>query len=284
MSIAEAERTRLEAVLRRPDYSDRDFMAAIKSLAASPESFASALRDKASNGRFSMTDLLPGSAEYWDNLTASYGGSATLQDFIASELAEQHVAALRDNPTRVLATISLTFGSPTLIPRDLLGDVAPDVVLAAVVDDPFALCGALDLCAERAAADGRFVTVGTQILQKLFGHMKRLELACDIFAAVFVIATAHLAVHETLRQRPVTGAGSQRRAMLPLSCGLSASGAPKAIPCCHGPIELGGKPIICRSLTSSAISLAGGRTDRAAFPYRRRLWTGHGLMPASPGH
>lgn len=206
-SLARDERARLEVVLRRPSYSDRDFMAAIKLLTASPESFMSGLRDKASSGRFSIGDLLPEPVEYWNNLTAPFGGSATLQDFIASELAEERLAALRENPERALGMISLTFGSPGLIPRELLKDMAPEVLLGAVeriskVDDPFALCGVLDLCAERAPTDSRFAPVGAKILQKLLGDMKRLDVACDIFGAVFVITTAYLAEHQTLRQRP----------------------------------------------------------------------------------
>lgn len=207
-SLAIAERTGLENLLRRPDYSDRDFMAAVKLLATSPESFATALRDKVSRGAFALPDLLPASVEYWSNLSAPYRDSTTLQDFIASELADEQTVAVRENPVRAFLTMSLSFGSPSLIPRELIKDVPGDVMLSAVerverVDDPFALCGALDICADRAPADTRFAPAGARILQKLFGDMKRLEMACDIFGAIFVIATAHLAEHETLRHRPV---------------------------------------------------------------------------------
>lgn len=207
-TLANVERAQLEALLAQQDYSDRDFLTAVTLLSASPESFATGLRQKASTGQFSMNDLLPHQLQYWNNLTAPTATSATLKEFIPAELGEERSARIRCNPAHALVMMALTFGSPNLVPRELFKDIPPEPMLEGIdrlakSDDPFALCGAFDLCVDRAASDGRFVSAGEKLLQKLFSDMKRLEIAFDIFGAVFVIATAYLAEHETLRREPV---------------------------------------------------------------------------------
>lgn len=202
------QRTRLKTLLAQQNYSDRDFMAAIGLLSASPESFAASLREKASAGQFSMSDILSRPLEYWDNLTATLVGSATLADFISHELAEERRARIAQDPARALVMISLTFGSPPLVPRDLFKDVPPQSLHDGVdrlvkQDDPLALCGAFDLCVDRAADHPRFIAAGSQLLKKVFGDIERLEMSFDVYAAIFVIATAYFAEHEALRDKPV---------------------------------------------------------------------------------
>ncbi len=207
-TLAIAQRTRLKTLLAHQDYSDRDFMTAIGLLSASPESFAASLHEKASAGQFSMYDVLSRPLEYWDNLTATLVSSGTLAKFISHELAEERRARIAQDPARALVMISLTFGSPPLVPRDLFKDVPPESLFDGVdrlakLDDPFALCGAFDLCADRAADDPRFIEAGERLLKKVFGDMKRLETAFDVYAAIFVITTAFFAEHETLKRKPV---------------------------------------------------------------------------------
>jgi hypothetical protein len=207
-SLAIAHCTRVKTLLARQDYSDRDFMTAISLLSGSPESFAANLREKASAGRFSMSDVLSRPPEYWDNLTAALAGSTTLADFIAHELADERRARIAQDPARALVMISLTFGSPTLVPRDLLTDVPDESLLDGLnrlskVDDPLGLCGAFDACVDRVADNPRFIDAGEKLLKKVFGDTKRLETAFDVYAAIFVITTAYFSEHETLRHKPV---------------------------------------------------------------------------------
>jgi hypothetical protein len=207
-TFAIAQRTRLRMLLARQDYSDRDFMTAIGLLSASPESFSANLRERASAGHFSMSEVLSRPPEYWDNLTATLADSKTLSDFITNELAEERCARIAQDPARALVMISLTFGSPSLVPGDLFKDVPSEVLLDGVdrlskVDDPFALCGVFGVCADRATDDPRFIAAGEQLLKKNFGDIKRLETAFDVYAAMFVITTAYFAEHETLRHKPV---------------------------------------------------------------------------------
>jgi hypothetical protein len=122
-------------------------------LSASPESSAASLREKALAGQFSMSDVLSRPLEYWDNLTATLVSSDTLADFISHELAEERRARIAQDPARALVMLSLTFGAPPLAPRDLFEDVPPESLLngmdrLAKLDDPFALCGAFDLCTD----------------------------------------------------------------------------------------------------------------------------------------
>jgi len=104
--------------------------------------------------------------------------------------------------------MSVTFPAPSLVPFSLLrkfdAEAVVDMIEAvANVDDHFALVGAFEICADWVQRDSRFMGLGDRILDRLFGDMDRLAAACGMFAAIFVVATAHLAEHETLRRQPV---------------------------------------------------------------------------------
>ena len=207
-TLTNQDRVRLESLIAKDDYSHGDFIAAAGILASSPESFVASIREKATTGRFSMRDLLPQHSAHWSNLTAPPGQSMTLDEFVAVELSAERKAQIDRNPADALAAIALTFASPALVPRDLFKDVSSDAMLTAIdrvaeTDVSFALSGTFDLCVDRVVADPRFVAAGEKILDKLFGDMGRLNTACDLFGAVFVVATAYLAEHETLRRQPV---------------------------------------------------------------------------------
>jgi hypothetical protein len=105
-------------------------------------------------------------------------------------------------------SIALTFAAPALVPLSLFRGVrVQDTVEllenASKCDDPFALVGAFRICADRLDEDVRVTELGDRLLDRIFGDMKRLETACQIFAAAFVVSTAHLAEHELLGSYPV---------------------------------------------------------------------------------
>lgn len=207
-TLASVDRARLEALVNRPAYSHHDFIETVTLLSSSPEAFASALRQKANAGELAMRDLLPQHLSYWSHLVAPPLPSRSLQDFISGELAADRQARIRDNPVNALVTISMTFASPALVPRELFADVSSEALLDGIdrlsqFDDPFALSGTFDICVDRAVTDPRFVLAGAKILEKLFGDINHLNAVCDMFGAAFVIAVAYLAEHETLRRHPI---------------------------------------------------------------------------------
>lgn len=133
--------------------------------------------------------------------------SSSLAEFIDDELADEWRARLAADPKHAFGSIALTFASPALVPRSLFEGVDTGTMFelletACGFADPFALTGAFQICADRLGQDMRFVELGDRLLYRLFGDMDRLDTACQIFAAAFVVSTAHLAEHEFLRGRP----------------------------------------------------------------------------------
>ena len=117
-------------------------------------------------------------------------------------------AGLEADSVRALHVLATTFAAPELVPRSSCKSLNADAAVAAIeavskVEDPFSLVGAFEICADRAAEDQRFVALGDRLLDNLFADMQRLMGACALFGAIFIIATAHFATHETLQRRPV---------------------------------------------------------------------------------
>src|SRR5262249_31830326 len=134
--------------------------------------------------------------------------SGTLAEFIDHELVEERISRIADDPKIAVATISATFASPELVPFVLMQNLKPDELLEGLrsllgFSDPFALTGAFEICADRAATDARFVELGNAILDQLLQDQKRLRSELTTYATAFVIATSHLAEHESLRKEPV---------------------------------------------------------------------------------
>jgi hypothetical protein len=207
-TLTRRAREQLQSLVTKPNYSHADFFAARKILLGAPESFATALREVANKGTLSKNDLLPSEASHWENLTATRRTAETLAEFIKHELSEERASRLAENPKDAVDVISLTFGGPELVPLEAMRAVNPDDLLAGLrhllqFPDPFALAGAFDICAGIAASDGRFVEVGEEILDRLLVDPARLRNELTTFAAAFIIATAYLAEHETLRKQPV---------------------------------------------------------------------------------
>lgn len=201
-------REQLQSLVSKPDYSDADFFAARKILAGAPESFATTLRDVANKGTLSKKDFLPSETSHWENLTARHHTAKVLTEFIKHELAEERTSRITENLKDAIDVISLTFGGPELVPLEVMRAVNPNDLLAGLkhlleFPDPFALTGAFEICADLAAADVQFTELGDAILDRLLKEPERLRNELTTFAAAFIIATAHLAEHETLRKQPV---------------------------------------------------------------------------------
>lgn len=207
-TFATEQRDKLLAVVNKSNYSQADFFAARTILAGSPETFATSLREAANRGTIGRKDLLPSEMTHWENLTAKRLTSELLVDFVQNELAAQRASHFTEDIKVALDVVSLTFGSPELVPLETLGQFKADEMLEALkhlvqYTDPFALAGAFDICADRIDSDPRFVALGEEILDRLLSDPKRLHGELTTFATGFVVASAYLAEHQTLRRQPV---------------------------------------------------------------------------------
>jgi hypothetical protein len=211
-TLFESDAQSLRHLVARPEYSDRDFLAATAMLESSPEAFTDRLHDKlrrqGQNHRIAPIDVLPEDVRYWNHMIAPVERSATLAEYIGTELHATWRVRLDNNPIRAFHLMATTFAAPALIPRALLQSLEADTAAAVIesasdVEDPFSLEGAFEVCADRVDQDRRFVALGDRVLDRLFDDMGRLTGACALFGAIFVIATAHLAEHEVLQHRPV---------------------------------------------------------------------------------
>ncbi|MGM4917179.1 hypothetical protein [Tardiphaga sp. 813_E8_N1_3] len=201
-------RAEFEALAEKRDFSEDDFFAAGDLLAGAPENFIDDLREAATTGSLSIDNFVPPKTAHWENVSAKHQSSQTIAQFISDELAAERRARIADDPRVAIDTISLTFGAPELVPLEMFREIDASILLDSLkrltdVPDPFALCGALDICIDRASADQRFLEVGEIILDRLAGDPKRLLGELNTFATAFVIATAHLAQHEVMRRLPV---------------------------------------------------------------------------------
>jgi hypothetical protein len=210
--VTKDEGDRLRTLVTKPDYSNEDFFSAVTIFASSPQAFVERLREKLKNPdgehRIGQTDVLPDDIRHWDHLTAPVAHSPTLSEYINNELQAERTVRLDVNPKRAFLTMSLTFAAPSLVPFSLVREFDVEALAAMIdaaskVDDHFALEGAFEVCADQVQRDSRFVALGDRLLDRLFGDMDRLAAACGMFAAIFVVATAYLAEHETLGRRPV---------------------------------------------------------------------------------
>ncbi|MGY4290621.1 hypothetical protein ACVWXO_009887 [Bradyrhizobium sp. LM2.7] len=207
-TLTKAENAKLCAIIARPDYGQDGFFAARQILAGAPESFATSLREAASKGTLSRTDFLPSQTTHWENLIARRLSSELLSEFATNELAVQRKAHFAGELTGAFDIVSLTFGDPELVPVETLRSFGAEEVIAALrhllqFNDPFALTGAFDICADRALAEPQFVALGDELLDRILGDRKRLLGELTTFATAFVFAVAFLAEHQTLRHQPV---------------------------------------------------------------------------------
>ena len=173
-----------------------------------PSSFADSLREATKKGVLSKNDFLPEETAHWRNITATPSGSESLPCFIAQELSAERAARIARDPSLAVDLISLTFAAPELVPLRTMSAINAESLLPAVwqlvkYSDPFGHAGAFDICADRALEDSRFEELGEALLERLLADPKRLHGELTTYATAFVIASAYLAQHETLRRQPV---------------------------------------------------------------------------------
>ncbi len=197
----------LRELAGRSGFSNEDFLTVVTTLGSSLESFADHFRQRLETAQVGKADLIPEDVRHWEHLTAPLEQSSALAGFIDGELANEWRARLSIDPKRAFRSISFTFASPALVPRSLFKGVDSAIMIqllesACEFDDPFALAGAFQLCADRLAQDIRFVALGERLLDRLFGDTDRLNTASQIFGAAFIVSTAFLAEHELLGRRP----------------------------------------------------------------------------------
>jgi len=208
LSLVAHARDQFLRITAKTDYTHDDFFSACNIIVAAPETFADALREKGKKGTLAVSDFLPEDPAYWDNLTATRVSSATMPDFINNELAAERDARIGQDTKSAIEILSLTFGTFELLPVEALKRLNDDDVIAGVRrllhrHDPYALASCLEICAERITSDDRFIGLGDELLEALLSNPIRLLGDLATFATGFVIATAHLARHEQLREQPV---------------------------------------------------------------------------------
>jgi hypothetical protein len=199
-----------EEILRgieKDSLTSEELLDALHSLNASPESFAQQLAARLQRGT-RVIDFLPEDSSYWGNITARCAESKTLAQFIDHELAEERAARIREDVRRGFVTVAYGFAATGLVPFKWLKDLDVDVLvqgLESVVsstEDPFALAGAFEICADAIGRDERLGPIGERILEELFADPQRLVRRCKFFSAIFVIASAQLAMHTDTREKP----------------------------------------------------------------------------------
>ncbi len=227
-TLTDRDKDWLRELVGQSELSDENFFAVATMLASSPESFAQRLRERLNTERISKDDLLPKDPKHWENIITPLKKSSNLTDFITNELENEWRARLSVDAGIAFISISLTFASPALVPRSLFDGVDSDTLIGALetacgFDDHFGLAGAFVICADRVDKDARFVELGEKLLDRLFGDMDHLQTACQIFAAAFVVATAHLAEHDLLKRYPPFWrrlAAASHASLVVRSCGM----------------------------------------------------------------
>ena len=207
-TLSEQARQKFIEIVGKPGFAHDDFFAACNILQGSPESFANSLREATKKGVLSKNDFLPEETAHWRNITATPSGSESLPCFIVQELSAERAARIARDPSLAVDLISLTFAAPELVPLRTVSAINAESLLPAVwqlvkYSDPFGHAGAFDICADRALEDSRFEELGEALLERLLADPKRLHGELTTYATAFVIASAYLAQHETLRRQPV---------------------------------------------------------------------------------
>jgi hypothetical protein len=200
-----------EEILRtieKESLTNEELLDALESLNASPESFAQQLGALLQGGKTSVSDFLPPDSSYWGNITARCEESKTLAAFATHELAEERAARIREDARRGFLTVAYGFAATELVPFEWLRTLDIDVIVQGIegvvtgTDDAYALVGAFEICADAISRDERLSTLGERILEKLFAEPQRLIRRCKFLSAIFVIASAQLAVHVETKEMP----------------------------------------------------------------------------------
>ncbi|HEX5865132.1 MAG TPA: hypothetical protein VF014_12905, partial [Casimicrobiaceae bacterium] len=219
----------LRSIVRKHDFSDDDFFQAVTLLTSSPESFADRLLSRVDVRQVGKADLLPEDDRHWDHLTGPVLSSRNLTEYLANELDEVRRSRFAADPQRAFDLASLGYAAALLVPLDIARHIETGVLDTMIEqglehDDHFALIGLFEICADALVRDARFERLGERVLERLFGNMERLKSSCGMFAAGFVLATAHLSEHEKLRSRPVFWrrlAAASHASLIVRTCGVT---------------------------------------------------------------
>lgn len=204
-TLTAAETEALRSQLALGPLTDEAFTEAVAIIAATPERFAAAFRAALEEGALSVFDLLPEEAGYWDRLVPPPEDTTTLAAYIGGPLRARRQAWLGSNPASALRRMALEFAAPALVPHELIDAVAQlrEVLRPlADTDDHFSLVGVIEICARRLKEVPELGEVCTAALERLGAPDDRLGSRAAAFAAVFVLASARLARHDSLRERP----------------------------------------------------------------------------------
>jgi hypothetical protein len=206
-TISRVDRDNLQRLTESAELSGDEFLEMAKILDSSLESFVRRFRERLANGAVAKTDLIPDNPRYWTHFVPPVERSATLDQFIADELAAEWRTRIEAGRPSAFASVALTCAAPSLVPRSLFADLPEEAAVAfaeagCTFDDPFGLIATLQLCVDRVAGDSRFIALGDCLLDRLFEDMDRLAGMCQLFAATFIVTTAHLSQHESFRDTP----------------------------------------------------------------------------------
>jgi hypothetical protein len=225
--------TQLQAELRRivgkDGFSADDFFQVAEALASSPDEFAARLSEKAQTRKVALSDVLPSDHRHWENITAQLNSSISLTEFISGELARERKDRISKDPVFAFRSIALTFSSPGLVSLELFGtlDIAVKKLIldqAALLEDHFSLVGAFELCCAWVVENDEFVEAGERLLDTLFADMRKLEVACGIFGAAFILSVAKIAEDDELNTRPAFWrrlAAASHALLVVRSCGVT---------------------------------------------------------------
>lgn len=219
----------LRSIVRKHDFSDDDFFQAVTLLTSSPESFTDRLLSRVDVRQVGKADLLPEDDRHWDHLTGPVLSSRNLTEYLANELDEVRRSRFAADPQRAFDLASLGYAAALLVPLDIARRIETGVLHTMIEqglehDDHFALIGLFEICADALVRDARFERLGERVLERLCGDMERLKSSCGMFAAGFVLATAHLSEHEMLRSRPVFWrrlAAASHASLIVRTCGVT---------------------------------------------------------------
>jgi hypothetical protein len=207
-TLSEASAGRLTSLFASCHTHD-DFIQGAGILASSPEAFVRIFREKLGQrqGELGEVDILPEDARHWQNLIPYPRTSTSLDAFASEELAEARRIAVQNDSMRGFAVLSLSFCAPKLVPTTWLGGMGDDALVVMIegvtdFDDPFALIGSFELCAEFHDRDRRYVTLGEKLLDRLLADMDWLRRAAGVWATAFVLATAALTRSDVARCHP----------------------------------------------------------------------------------
>jgi hypothetical protein len=207
-TLASRYATEVREIVSTEPFTEELFVAASDLLNATPEEFSIQLASKLSRPSLGELDFLPSDPRYWENLLPLPSSAQSLAEFVGAELRDARNLRMAENSVEAMATISLQFAGQETVPHDWFNGQTAENVIAYVegllgFEDHFALVAAFEICAHRASQDDRFVLLGAQLLDRLFGDTPRMLDRCTLFAAMFVLATARVSMLPRFREAPV---------------------------------------------------------------------------------